>query len=326
MRVFFGLWLVLLGAVVVSLCSGDINVSPGVVFVTLVGSGQVGAMEETIVNTLRLPRVCLAVTVGAALGLAGTTAQAILRNPLAEPGLLGINAGAGLAAMLVIVQVSNVHENTLPLLTFYGALLTCGAIWELAGRVGITPLRLILVGVGLGALTGAGASFIATFAPPADAMRAMIWVAGSLQDAGWVKLGWVIYLGVPGAVLVALLARDFDILVHSDNVARALGQRVNVVRSIAILAIALLAGGAVAGAGPIAFVGLAAPHMARALVGYEHRNLLPASAILGAILLVLADLAARRTLAPIQVPVGLATALIGAPFLGYLLWRLKEHG
>lgn len=309
---------------VMALGTGDQPVPATAVWAVLTGNPEASQVDRTIVLALRLPRVALAAAVGAALAVAGVAAQAILRNPLAEPGLLGINAGAALAAMVVIVQIAALPESLLPVFTFAGALAMAGAIQALAWRSGTTSLRLILVGVGLGALAGAGASFIATFGPAAEVQRAMVWGAGSLQDARWVKLGWIAQWGAPAALGLWLMARELDLIALGDGVASGVGQRVHLVRGLAILAVAMLAGSAVAASGPIAFVGLAAPHIARRIGGKAHARLIPVAALCGALLLVLADLAARRVLAPVQVPVGLATALLGAPFFGYLLWSRRN--
>jgi len=311
-------------ACLLALGSGDQPLPLREVLGALTGASETSPVATTIVTTLRLPRVALAAAVGAALGLAGAATQALLRNPLAEPGLLGINAGAALAAMLVIVQIANLPEAALPLVTFAGALAMAALIQLFAWRQGASTLRLILVGVGLGAMAGAGASFVAAFGPAAEVQRAMVWAAGSLQDARWVKIIWLAQWGAPAAALLWLMARELDLIALGDRVASGVGQRVHLVRGLGVLGVAMLSGAAVAASGPIAFVGLAAPHMARRLVGRPHARLLPASALLGALLLVLADLAARRVLAPVQVPVGLATALLGAPVFGLLLWRKRD--
>lgn len=318
------LLVLLLATALLALASGDQLVPPRDVLAALTGGGDLSPVSETIILTLRLPRIVLAIIVGAALAMAGSATQAILRNPLAEPGLLGINAGAALAAMIVIVAVDRLPESLLPVATFAGALCMALAIQMIAWRAGASSVRLILIGIGLGAMAGAGASFISVFGAATEVQRAMVWMAGSLQDARWVKVQWLLLWGVPPALLLLLMARELDLIALGDQVASGVGQRVHLVRTVIILAVAVLAGAAVAASGPIAFVGLAAPHMARRLVGQNHALTLPVSALCGALLLLLADLAARRALAPLQVPVGLATTLVGAPFFGYLLW-IKRH-
>lgn len=307
-----------------ALAVGDQRLPVGQILGALAGMEDVPAHVETIVTGLRLPRAVMAVLLGTALGVAGAVCQAVMRNPLAEPGLLGINAGAALAAMVVIVQVETVPERLLPVVTFAGAVGMTVAIFLLAWRQGTTSLRLILIGVGLSALAGAGASFISTFGDISLVQRAMVWLSGSLQDSRWIKVQTLFAWAAVPMLVIWLAARELDLLSLGDDVARGRGQRVNLLRGLMMLGCALIAGAAVAAAGPIAFVGLAAPHIARALTGRSHVTLIPASALTGALIVLAADIVARRALAPVQLPVGVVTALLGAPFFGYLLWT-KRH-
>ncbi|WP_118138358.1 iron ABC transporter permease [Oceanicella sp. SM1341] len=324
-----GTWLALLAVLALALLGalslGDQPVPPDQVLGALAGAEDVPPAARMIVTGLRLPRAVLAMLVGAALGVAGAVAQAVMRNPLAEPGLLGINAGAALVAMVVIVEAGRVPGGALPWLTFGGALAMCAAIWALAWRAGTSSLRIILIGVGLSAMAGAGASFIATFGEVSAVQRAMAWLAGSLQDARWETVRRLAAWAVLPGLLAWAAARELDLIAFGDTVARGLGMRVNAVRGGMALACALLSGAAVAAAGVVAFVGLAAPHLARRLVGPAHGRLLPAAALTGAILVLAADLVARRAMPPLVLPVGLMTALLGAPFFGYLLWRRRDE-
>lgn len=322
-------WIALFGglttACLVALTAGDEVISFADVVGALIGADEVSPVHQFIVAELRLPRVMLGLLVGAALAVAGVATQALIRNPLAEPGLLGISSGAALAAMIVIVQAEQLPETLLPLFAFLGALGVSVAVYALAWRAGVSAFRLILMGIALGALAGACASFVSVFGPVAQTQRAMVWLAGSLNDSRWIKVVWVAGAGVPAAALLWVMKHELDLIAFGDTTARALGQRVTLVQSAVILAVACLAGSAVAAAGPIAFVGLVAPHIARRFVGIDHVRLIPAAAITGAVMVVLADLFARRAFAPGQLPVGLATALLGAPFFGYLLWK-NRHG
>lgn len=310
-------------ACLAALAFGDQRISPDQIRIALVRPGEGPAHIEIILWSLRLPRMAMAVLVGAALAVGGAVTQAIMRNPLAEPGLLGINAGAALAAVLVIVELRSVPDSALPWLTFAGALAMSVAIYALAWRQGTTALRVILVGVGLSALAGAGASFVTTFGETTAVQRALIWLAGSLQDSRWDKVGLLAAWLVLPMALVWLAAREHDLIAFGDPVARGLGQRVDRLRALMILATAALSGAAVAASGLIAFVGLAAPHVARRFVGHRHALLIPASALCGAILVVAADVVARRLMPPAQIPVGLMTGMLGAPFFGWLLWRTR---
>ncbi len=322
------LGLLLLGALaalfLAALALGDQSLPPGQVLAALLGREDVSPSVAAIVTGLRLPRAVLAMLAGAALAVAGTISQAVLRNPLAEPGLIGVNAGAALAAMVVIVQVGHPSETLLPWLTFGGALAMALLIQALAWRAGPGTLRLILIGVALSAMAGAGASFIAAFGDVAAVQRAMIWLAGSLQDSRWIKSRQLLAWALVPAVAVWLAARELDLIALGDDVARARGQRTAATQGGLILACAAISGAAVAGVGLIAFVGLAAPHMARALAGRSHRRLIPVAALVGALMTLGADLVARRALAPMQLPVGVVTALVGAPVFVALLWRRRH--
>lgn len=319
---FPALLLALASAFVASLALGDQRIPLTEVWRAL-GGGASGP-ARIIVLDLRLPRAVIALFVGAALGIAGTICQAIMRNPLADPGIIGINAGAALAAMVVIVQIGTLSEAALPWLTFAGALLMAALIYGLAWSGGTTSLRIILVGLGLSALAGAGASTIAAFGDVATVQRAMVWLAGSLQDSRWSKVPHLILWTLPPTLAIWIAARELDLLAMGDDVARGRGQPVNALRAAMLLACAMIAGAAVAAAGPIAFVGLAAPHIARSLVGRRHARLLPAAGLAGATLVLAADLAARRAMPPIHLPVGVVTALLGAPFFGYLLFARRN--
>lgn len=277
-----------------------------------------------IVNTLRLPRMLVAALVGLALGVSGAIMQGLTRNPLADPGILGISAGAGLVAVTLIVVLKDVPAGIIPLASFGGALLVAGLIYVLAWRGGDSPIRLILVGIGLGALVGAATQLLLTFGDAYDVQRALIWLAGSVYGRSWEEfwplLPWVAVF-VP---LALLLARDLNALSLGEDLARGLGSRVAPQRGLLLITAVALAGASVAAAGTIGFVGLMAPHVARRLVGPDHRGLLPTAGVLGALIVVGADLVGRTLFAPIELPCGLVIAAVGAPFFIYLLW-LGRH-
>ncbi len=309
---------------ILALALGDQKILPEHVLGALLGNDQTPVEAVTIVRDLRLPRALMAVLVGAALATAGALSQAILRNPLAEPGLLGINAGAALAAVIVIIKLDIVSAYALPFLTFAGALVMSAAIYALAWREGTSSLNIILIGVGLSALAGAAAQFIAVFGEIAALQRAMVWLAGSLQDSRWIKVQTLlIWLVIPFAA-VWMASRELDLIALGDDVAAGLGQPVEWVRGLMVLACAVISGAAVASAGLVAFVGLAAPHLARRLVGRRHHRLIPAAALMGGLMVLAADIVARQAMPPLQLPVGLVTAMLGAPFFGFLLWRRRH--
>ena len=278
-----------------------------------------------IVNTLRLPRMLVAALVGVALGISGAIMQGLTRNPLASPDILGISAGAGLVAVTLIVVVQDVPGGVIPLAAFGGALLIAGLIYLLAWRGGDSPLRLILVGIGLAAVTGALTTLMITFGDIYDVQRALIWLTGSVYARSWAEvwglLPWLL-LFVP---LAFLLARDLNALHLGEEVARGLGTQVAWRRGLLMVTAVALAGATVAAAGTIGFVGLMAPHIGRRLVGPDQVGLLPTAGVLGGMIVVASDLVGRTLFAPIELPCGLITAAVGAPFFIYLLWRQRGH-
>jgi iron complex transport system permease protein len=281
-------------------------------------------MDDTTAQILldvRLPRVVLAFLIGSALGITGTIMQTVLRNPLAEPGLIGVNAGAALAAVIIIVQFEVPPTHILSSFAFVGALVLSLAIYALSWKSGSSSMRIILIGVGLSALAGAGCNFIVAFGNPAAVQRAMFWLAGSVYGSTWEKCQTLALWLVVGFSCSLALARELDLLALGGETASARGQRVELVRALLFIICAVLAGAAVAAAGPIAFVGLVAPHAARVLVGYSHRQTMTIAAAAGGVLVVAADLAGRTLFQPAQIPVGLVIAMIGAPLFGLVMWR-----
>lgn len=314
-----------LAVMVVNMGVGDYAIPPLDVIKTMLRLPTGDASHAFVVNTLRLPRMLVAALVGAALALSGAILQGLTRNPLADPGILAISNGAGLAAVILIVVVGGVSAAAISLGAFAGAALLALLVYLLAWRGGDSPLRLILVGIGLAAVTGALITMIITYGDLYDVQRALVWLTGSVYGRTWKQfwalLPWVVLF----APLTFLLARDLNTLNLGEEVAQGLGSRVRVQRGLLILAAVALAGASVAAAGGIAFVGLMAPHIARRLVGADHNGLLPAAALIGALIVVSSDLLGRTALAPVELPVGLITAIIGAPFFIYLLWQQRRQ-
>lgn len=280
--------------------------------------------DAFVVNTLRLPRMLVAALAGLALGISGAIMQGLTRNPLAEPGTLGISAGAGLVAVALTVLVRDVPAGLIPLGAFAGALAVAGLIYLLAWRGGDAPTRLLLVGIGLGAICGAATSLMITLGDIDDVQQALIWLTGSVYGRSWEELRPLLAGAALFAPLACLLARDLDALSLGDAVARGLGVRVALRRGLLLIAAVALAASSVAAAGTIGFVGLMAPHIGRRLVGPEHSGLLPTAGVLGALLVVAADLLGRTLLAPTELPAGLVTAAVGAPFFIALLWQRRR--
>ncbi|SEF53341.1 FecCD family ABC transporter permease [Bosea lathyri] len=314
----------LAGLSAASLALGDVTIPADELVLAIVNPAAAAQDTLMIVLELRLPRALLALLVGMALAVAGTIAQAVMRNPLAEPGILGINAGAALAAMLLIVALPGASPALLPWASFAGAGAMAAAIYALSWRGGTSSLRIILIGIGLSSLAGAATTLLTAFGEIRDVQRAMIWLAGSVYDADWRKVR-LLALWLSGPLVLAWLgARELDLVRFDDDTARGLGQRVDLLRALTILLCTLISGAAVAAAGLIGFVGLIAPHLARRLVGPAHSRLMPVAALTGGALVMAADLLGRTVIAPAQLPAGLVTALIGAPFLGYLLWGRRH--
>jgi iron complex transport system permease protein len=316
--------LAMLGAMVVNIGVGEYPVPPLDVIRTVLGLPTGNEDYSFIVNTLRLPRMLVAALVGCALGVAGAILQGLTRNPLAEPGILGISAGAGLVAVTLIVVVRDVPAGIIPLAAFGGAVSVAGLIYLLAWRGGDSPLRLILVGIGLGAICGALTTLMITFGDIYDVQRALIWLTGSVYGRSWEEFSALLPWVVVFMPLALLLARDLNALNLGEDVARGLGSPVASRRGLLLLAAVALAAASVAAAGTIGFVGLMAPHIGRRLVGPDHSGLLPTAGVLGALVVVTADLVGRTLFAPSELPVGLITAAIGAPFFIGLLWQQRK--
>ncbi|MEO0869074.1 MAG: iron ABC transporter permease [Cyanobacteria bacterium J06642_11] len=323
-KVLLGLALVTLVAMIWSIGQGEYPVPPLDVVRTVLGLPTDNADYAFIVNTLRLPRTLVAWGVGMALAMAGTLTQGITRNPLAAPGIIGVNAGASLAAVSLIVVFPSVPIAVLPLAAFLGALTVAVLIYLLAWNGGSSPVRLILVGVGFSLVAGALTNLMITFGNIYDVSQALVWLAGSVYGRSWAQvLAFTPWLVVFGA-LALLLSRELNALQMGDDVARSLGSQLEWQRGWLLLSSVALAGAAVATAGSVAFVGLMAPHIARQLVGPSHEGLLPTAALTGGMVVVVADLVGRLLFAPIELPCGIITAVVGAPYFLYLLIRDRK--
>jgi iron complex transport system permease protein len=312
-----------LAAMVVNIGVGEYLITPLDVIRTALRLPVDNPDYDFIVNTLRLPRMLVAALVGMALGTSGAIMQGLTRNPLADPGIMGISGGAGLVAVLLIVVIKDVPAGVIPIAAFGGALVMAGLIYVLAWRGGDSPIRMILIGIGLGAITGAATSLMITFGDVFDVQRALIWLSGSVYgrswDEFWPLLPWVA-MGMPVAML---FARHLNALNLGEEVVRGLGSSVAIHRGLLLVTAVGLAASTVAAAGAIGFVGLMAPHIARRLVGPDHAGLLPTAGIFGSFIVVAADLIGRTVVAPVEIPVGLVTAVVGAPFFLYLLWTQR---
>lgn len=312
-----------LAATFVSLMIGAVDYSPAQVFDAIVGTGA--SQPDLVITHFQLPRVLLCWVVGVGLAVSGGVMQGVIRNPLAAPDILGVTKGAGLAAVVVVLALPNLPTAVLPLVAFGGGVLAFGLVYVAAYRRGTTPVRLALVGVAVSALGEAGILFCLV-RYPTNVNSALTWLAGSLygrtMTSFWETLPWVVVL-VP---VLLHYSHRLDTLGLGDDLAAGLGEPVERTRRITLLLSVALAAVVVANAGTVGFVGLVAPHIARRLVGGRHRICLPVAGLVGTLLMLVADTVARGAVPPLEIPSGLITALIGAPYFIYLLTRTGKAG
>jgi len=285
--------------------------------------GETGPAYTFVLDS-RLPRVVAALLAGAALSVAGTSAQAICRNPLAEPGLLGITAGAGVGAVVLITTFPGAGTWTLTGVAGLAALATFALVYGLAWRGGLSSDRLVLIGVGVSAAATALITLVIVATDPWNTTKALTWLSGSTYGRTMGQSVPVLMALVLLTPLLVHFGRRLDVLALDDDTPRVLGMRLERSRLVALGGAALLTSTAVSAIGVVGFVGLVAPHVARALVGGLHTRVVPVAALLGAVLVSLADTVGRTVIAPAQVPAGLVTAMVGAPYFVYLLWRSRR--
>jgi iron complex transport system permease protein len=310
------------GTAVLSLLVGTEPISPAQVVAGL--TDFTGRDADLIVRHVRLPRTASGLLAGAALGTAGAVLQGLTRNPLAGPGTLGVNAGAALAAVLALALAGLAALGGYVWFCFAGAALAMAAVFAIgsAGRGGATPVKLALGGAAVSALLHSLTSAIVLLDHDLFA-RYRFWLVGSLTRADLVTVAQAVPFVAVGVVLALALARALDALTLGDEAARALGARLAVVRGLGLAAVVMLAGTATAVAGPVGFVGLVVPHAARLIAGHAHARVLPLSALLGALVLLLADVAGRVLLRPEEVQVGVTAAVLGAPVFLYLVSKRR---
>lgn len=326
-----------LAAALLSVSLGAIRIPPERVVAVLIGEGSdpAGARDALVILSIRLPRTLLGLLVGAGLAVSGALMQGLFRNPLADPALVGVSSGAGLAAALIIVLGDRILARlglpgplpyaVLPAGAFLGGLCATLILYALATRSGRTAVAtLLLAGIALGALSGALTGLLTFVSDDRQLRDLAFWSLGSLGGATWAKVGASAPLILPVVVAVPFLGRGLNALVLGEAEAFHLGVPVERLKRACIVLVAVAVGASVAAAGVIGFVGLVVPHALRLLIGPGHRLLLPASALLGGAFLVLADVVARLAAAPAELPIGIVTALVGAPvFLWLLLDRVR---
>lgn len=319
-----------------SLTSGASDASAWDVVFGWMGEGTadaaLSARDAIIVYDIRLPRVILGILIGAALAVSGAVMQGLFRNPLADPGLVGVSSGAGLGAITVIVLGSTVLGPVvslfgiyaLPLAAFGGGLATTLLLYRVATRRGQTSIAtMLLAGIALGAMAGAFSGVLVYLADDRQLRDLTFWGLGSLAGATWTKIGAAGPIIALALVATPFMARALNAMALGEATARHLGIPVQRFKNIAIVTVAAATGASVAVSGGIGFIGIVVPHLLRLLIGPDHRYLLPASALLGASLLLLADAVSRTIVAPAELPIGIVTAAVGAPFFLWILLRRR---
>lgn len=307
---------------IVNISVGEYTIPIDRVIATLMGEGT--RAQTFAVMTLRLPRMIIAVLVGIALAVSGTILQGLTRNPLASPDIIGITNGASIGAVTTIILFAGAPLWSVPIAAFVSASIIALLIYWLSWHGGSSPTRLLLVGIGLSAISYAIVQILITQNNVIRVSQAQLWMVGSVYNRGW-EYFWPLLPWVVIFVPIALfMARHLDALQLGDDLAKGLGSSLEWQRGLLLITSVALAGGAVAAAGTIGFVGLMAPHLARILVGPSHGGLLPVSALTGGLLVVTADLVGRTIAAPIEIPCGVITAAIGAPYFIWLLLRSRN--
>ena len=309
-------------AIVLGVRFGTVSLTTGDVLGALVGRGDQAARD--IVVQIRLPRVILAILIGGGLAIVGATFQALLRNPLAEPYILGISGGASVGAVIVLAfGLAAAGSWVLPLAAFAGALLAIVVVFRVASATGraMDVRVLLLAGVVVAAFFSACIAFILSVSSARTVQSAVMWIMGSLASADWRGVTVTAAYTIPATLLLLGLARPLNLMAIGEETAYYLGADVEGVKRLALAVAALITASGVAVAGVIGFVGLVVPHAVRLLVGSDHRALLPLSFLGGASFLALADLAARLARAPTEIPIGVITAFVGVPFFLVLLRR-----
>lgn len=277
------------------------------------------SVARTIVMNIRLPRTLIAMMVGANLAVAGALLQAVMRNPLADPGLMGVSAGAGLAAVTIMLALPTLSA-FVPMAAFLGGTLASILVYTLAWKRGIDPIRIILAGVAVNAILGGGMSVLSILY--SDRIQGVVmWLNGSISGKSWHQVNILFPYTIIGLIIALFCINTANLLQLGEETAKSLGVKVNLARLLLSMAAAFLAGISVSVVGLIGFIGLIVPHIARLLVGSDYRFMLPISALMGSTLLVLADTGARTFFSPVELPVGIIMAIFGGPFFLYLLRR-----
>lgn len=323
-RVMMTLGFFIVISLVLSIAIGSTFVPPSEIIQTLIGNGS--KQYDFIIMSLRLPRVLVALLIGAALGVSGAILQGVIRNPLASPDIIGITNGAAFAATAFIVYLGgSVSIKFLPLAAITGAITVSLLIYLLAWKKGVSPFRLVLIGIGMATAMGSLTTFMIVVTNAYTASEAYVWLTGSIYAASMDKFLLLLPTVAIFIFLALVFSRNVNVQELGDEVATSLGSRVQFQRFLLVLISVILAGAAVSIGGAIGFVGLIAPHISRKLVGASFSSLIPTAALVGALLVSLADFIGRTAFQPYDVPAGIFTAGIGAPFFIYLIYRNRNN-
>ena len=327
--VVFGAFLLLIGAFLISLMTGTYKLSLSEMLYTFLGQGT--KMHHMVIFQLRLPRILTAAFVGAALSTSGCILQSITKNQLAEPGIIGMNAGSALGVVLLITSKSSNYYDALgfgtvllmPFAAIIGALFATLIIYGLSYKKGVDPTRLILVGIGVNAGINALITMYQLNMSKGDYNKALTWISGSLWGSSWQ------FFMISAPIIVLLIgftlykSKVLDAMDLGDELAVGLGVRIERERRILLFLAVGLAASATAVAGNIAFLGLLGPHIAKRLIGPVHRRQIPLAALINGIIIILADIVSRNLFAPLEIPVGITIAAIGVPYFIYLMMKEK---
>lgn len=308
--------ILLIVTLIVAVGIGSVYISPIEVIKTLFGNGA--AMSQTIVWDLRIPRVLVAALVGINLAISGVLLQAVMKNPLADPGVIGVTSGASVAVLLIML-VFPAMGNWIPLAAMVGGTVAVAIVYVLAWKnSGISPVRIILAGVAVNAIFG-GVTGLLSILYSDRLPAALQWMNGSIGGKGMADVAMLIPYSIIGWILALLCIRSANILSLGEKVAVNLGENTTKIRIMLSLVAVYLAAISVSVVGLLGFVGLVVPHMARLIVGTNHRLLMPMSMVLGALILVLADTVGRTLFAPLDIPAGIVMAMVGGPYFLYLM-------
>ena len=310
-----GSFLTLIILIVLFSTIGSVNLSLGEIFSALINNDN--NMVTTIVYKMRLPRNILAALIGANLAVSGILLQSVMKNPLADPGITGVSSGASVAAIIILLLMPHL-SSLLPLFAFIGGAIACALVYIMAWKNGLRSERIVLSGVAINTILGGFISLLSTLF--SDRIQsAILWLNGSLATKTWGHVNMLIFYSLIGLILSLFLVRSANVLQLGDESAKNLGFNVNGTRLLISAVAVFLAAISTAVVGIISFVGLIVPHIARMLMGSDHKYTIPFSIVLGAIVLLIADTLARTVGGSIEIPVGVITSIVGGPFFLYLL-------